>query len=170
MLDLGKNQFSPPVSPAGEFTAGSLLERLSVHESKRLIFSYEGRDVLPGYHVTEVKDAVFNAIDCGGNPEQWRETFIQLWDVPSENGEGHMPVDRFLAIMRKVREQLPFDAGAKLTFEVSDGQSAIKLFRAESFLADDETVSVRLLRRPASCKPRDRWLEPEKAKSCCSGA
>ena len=54
MLDLGKNQFSPPASPAGEFTASSLLERLSVHESKRLIFSYEGRDVLPGYHVTEV--------------------------------------------------------------------------------------------------------------------
>ena len=70
--------------------------------------------------MTEVKCGAFKAIDCGGNPESWHETFIQLWDIVEENRE-HMPVGKFLAIMGKVAEAVPFHPEAKLIFEVSDG-------------------------------------------------
>lgn len=156
---------SPP--PADEITTRELLHRLAAEGPKRLVFSYEGRDVLPGYHVTEVKDGQFAGLDCGANPEAWRETFIQLWDVPSDDDRTHMPASKFSAIMRKVEEQVPFDADAKLTFEVSDGTGAIQLFRADSISVDRATVRVALSRRPASCKPRDRWLEGQQPSNCC---
>jgi hypothetical protein len=167
MLDVANRiPLSPP--PAGEISMGALLAELAAHSGKRLIFAYDGRDVLPGYHVTEVKDGQFQALDCGANPEAWRETFIQLWDVP-EDARVHMRVAKFSAIMRKVSEVLPFDENAKLTFEVSDGSGAISLYRAERIDIGDDEVRVTLGRRPASCKPRDRWLEQQQStkKPCC---
>jgi hypothetical protein len=161
---------SPP--PAGEISTAGLLAALAPHGSRNLVFSYEGRDILPGYHVTEVKDGRFAALDCGANPEAWRETFIQLWDVPGEpERASHMPAAKFVAIMRKVGEVVAFDETAKLTFEVSDGKGAIRLYRADAVTVDDGAVRVSLSQRPASCKPRERWLEPDAEKrsrqSCC---
>jgi hypothetical protein len=171
MLDFGKALASAPVAPIlSELTTGALLHELEEHSSKALVFTYEGRDVLPGYHVTEVKDGVFHGLDCGANPESWRETFIQLWDVPPDDGRTFMPTNRFLAIMRTVSDHVPFDPAAKLTFEVSDGSGAIQLFRAETIEATGDVVRVALTRRPASCKPRDRWLEQQKTEVCCGSA
>lgn len=158
--------------PAGELSTAGLLAALEPHGQRRLVFSYEGRDVLPGYHVTEVKDGRFEALDCGANPEAWRETFIQLWDVPGEPGRAtHMPVSKFVAIMRKVGEVVAFDETAKLTFEVSDGYGAIQLYCADGIAVTDDAVRVSLSRRPASCKPRDRWLEQDNTRAsrqpCC---
>lgn len=161
--------------PAGEISTRTLLSELAAHASKQLIFSYDGQDVLPGYHVTEVKDGHFEALDCGANPEAWRETFIQLWDVPAEDDRTHMVAAKFSAIMNKVRDRIAYDSDAKLTFEVSDGLGAIKLYRADTIAVDASRVTVTLSRRPASCKPRDRWLEEQdkccgssKAQSCCT--
>jgi hypothetical protein len=81
-----------------------------------------------------------------------------------------MPTNRFLAIMRKVSDHVPFDPAAKLTFEVSDGSGAIQLFRAGTIEATGDMVRVALTGRPASCKPRDRWLEQQKAEVCCGSA
>ncbi|MGE0751426.1 MAG: DUF6428 family protein [Variibacter sp.] len=162
MLDLAKQI---PLPPPGEISTGELLEKLAAHGDKHLIFTYEGRDVLPGYHVTEVKNGQFQALDCGANPEAWRETFIQLWDVP-ENARVHMRAAKFSAIMRKVAEAVSFDAKAKLTFEVSDGSGAISLYRAERIDIGGDEIRVSLSRRPASCKPRDRWLEQTRSKCC----
>jgi hypothetical protein len=148
--------------PVDEISTAGLLAELAPHGARRLVFSYEGRDVLPGYHVTEVKDGRFAALDCGSNPEAWRETFIQLWDVPGEAGRAsHMPVAKFTAIIRKVGDLVAFDETAKLTFEVSDGKDAIKLYRADEIAIVDDVVRVSLSQRPASCKPRERWLEPD---------
>ncbi|MGD9920756.1 MAG: DUF6428 family protein [Pseudorhodoplanes sp.] len=161
---------TPP--PADEISTAGLLAELAPHGARRLVFSYEGRDILPGYHVTEVKDGRFAALDCGSNPEAWRETFIQLWDVPGEaDRDSHMRVAKFIAIIRKVGELVTFDETAKLTFEVSDGRGAIKLYRAEDIAVVDDAVRVSLSQRPASCKPRDRWLEEGSPKAkrqpCC---
>jgi hypothetical protein len=121
--------------------------------------------------VTEVKAGQFAALDCGTNPESWQETFIQLWDVAAAPGRTFMRVGKFLAIMGKVVSQVPFDPAAKLTFEVSVPGSAMQLFKAEAIAADATTVRVSLTPRPASCKPRDRWLEqPAKAAACCTSA
>jgi hypothetical protein len=168
------NQLAKPASLVGavlhpaELGAQTLLDTLAGQKDKRLVFHYDGRDVRPSYHVTEVKTGSFRGLDCGANTESWNETFIQLWDV-HEDDRQHMPAGKFLAILRKVADAVGFDADAKLTFEVSDGVKPMQLYRAERVEAGD-VVRVYLTPRPASCKPRDRWLEQTVKQSCCGSS
>lgn len=155
-----------PLSSADELSMAALLDVLAVHKEKALVFHYDGHDVRPSYHVTEVKTGAFNALDCGANPESWQETFIQLWDIVEDN-RGHMPVGKFLAIMDKVAQSVPFPADAKLTFEVSDGVKPMQLYKADALSVEPDTIRVPLSPRPSSCKPRDRWLDEQQA-SCCA--
>lgn len=149
-----------------DLSIGELLARLSGQKEKRLVFFYDGRPVKPGYHVTEVKAGHFAALDCGANPESWSEIFVQLWDV--DDDPAHMTVGKFSAIIRKVTEHVALDMRAKLTFEVSDGVLPMQLYRAALPELADGGVRVQLSARPASCKPRDRWLaEQNKAGACC---
>jgi hypothetical protein len=157
-----------PHPDAGEITARHLLDAIAAYPAKPLVFVYEGRPVRAGYHVTEVKTGRFTAIDCGANPEAWSETFIQLWDV-DEEPRTHMAAGKFSAIIDKVAQLSPFEPDTKLTFEVSDGVAAMQLFHASAIDTAGERITVDLARRPASCKPRDRWLEQESvASSCCA--
>jgi len=135
------------------------------------VFFHEGRPVRPGYHVTEVKAGRFDALDCGANPESWSEIFIQLWDVDEDR--THMPAGKFAAIIRKVTEHVGLDRNAKLTFEVSDGVRPMQLYRAALPEMVGGAIHVALSPRPASCKPRDRWLEEDrkaKARGPAAGA
>ena len=145
-----------------------LLDALARHSEKMLTFTYDDREIQFGYHVTEVKSGRFDALDCGANPETWTETFIQLWDIPAEPGRISMTVSKFLAIMKKVIDEMPFDLDSKLTFEVSDPARAMRLFGVTGMETDGRIVRVSLSRRPASCKPRDRWLEKERGSACCA--
>lgn len=151
--------------PVDELSSEALLGGLEAHRDKALIFHYEGRDVRPSYHVTEVKTGSFRALDCGANPESWSETFVQVWDIEEES-RGHMPAGRFLSIIRKVDEAVGFDPQAKLTFEVSDGVRPMQIYRAERMDVGQAAVRVYLSARPSSCKPRDRWLQEQQ--SCCA--
>lgn len=154
------------VADSADVTIGELCAVLRDAGDLPVIFHYDGHEVQPGYHVTEVKAGTFSALDCGGNPEAWAEIFIQLWDVNEDR--GHMPAARFVAIIAKVIAHVALDMDAKLTFEVSDGIRPMQLFRASVPIIAATAVHVRLSARPASCKPRDRWLEVQKA-SCCGG-
>jgi hypothetical protein len=165
MLDLAKPNLMPPVARA-DLSLADILVAARANAGKPLVFSYEGRDVRPGYHVTEVKSGAFSAIDCGANPEAWSEVFVQLWDVQEEPERTHMLAGKFLAIMGKVQERVALDPASKLTFEVSDGVAAMQLFKASDVAVCADAMRVTLDRRAASCKPRDRWLEAQPA-ACC---
>lgn len=152
------------VADPEDITIGELLEALRDFEDCPLVFSYDGRDVQPGYHVTEVKAGQFAALDCGGNPESWTEIFVQLWDVNEDR--DHMAASKFARIIGKVIDHVALDMTAKLTFEVSDAVRPMQLFRAAAPVVTDGAVRIALTPRPASCKPRDRWLEQQQS-SCC---
>ena len=150
-----------------DINLGLLLNTLAGAKDSPLIFYYDGRPVKPGYHVTEVKAGQFSALDCGANPEAWMEIFIQLWDI-EEGDRTHMPAGKFYAIIRKVTEHVKLDDSAKLTFEVSDGVRPMQLYCAGMPVLRAGAVHVELSPRPASCKPRVRWLAEQNAASCCS--
>lgn len=153
-----------------DITLGTLLESLAGQPALPLIFHYDGRPVHGGYHVTEVKAGQFSALDCGANPEAWSEIFIQLWDI-DEDERTHMKSGKFAAIVRKVSEHVALDGSAKLTFEVSDGVRPMQLYRAGSPALRDGALHIDLAPRPASCKPRDRWLagRTETVPAACCG-
>jgi hypothetical protein len=87
-----------------------------------------------------------------------------------EGGRMHMPAGKFSAIIRKVTEHLAFDPAGRLTFEVSDGIAPMSLYSASSPRFVGEAIHVALWPRPASCKPRDRWLESSNRTCCVSAA
>ncbi|WP_374632897.1 DUF6428 family protein [Paracoccus sp. (in: a-proteobacteria)] len=158
------------VTDPEDMTIGTLLTALGGVTDLPLVFSYDGRDINPGYHVTEVKAGRFEALDCGANPESWAEIFVQLWDVAGDR--SHMTAGKFLNIIGKVGERVALDHHAKLTFEVSDGQRPIALHRAALPRIEGDLVRVELSPRPASCKPWDRGLRaaglaPSGAQPCC---
>ena len=155
-----------------DISLGLLLDTLAGAKDLPLVFHYDGRPVKAGYHVTEVKAGHFSALDCGANYESWHETFIQLWDIPQEDERRFMPCSKFLGIIGKVAAQVPFDANAKMTFEVSDGNRPIALYRASAIEVSGDIVRVLLAPRPASCKPRDRWLEQQQnpVAACCGAS
>ena len=153
-----------------DISLGELLSRAAETPDLPLVFLYDGKPVRPGYHVTEVKAGHFSALDCGANPEAWSEIFVQLWDV-DEDERTHMTAGKFSAIVRKVSEQVRLDGAAKLTFEVSDGVRPMQLYCAVNLIESDGVLRVVLTPRPASCKPRDRWLAEQKTivgASCCA--
>ncbi len=156
-----------PVTDPSDITIGDLQAFFSAHGNKPVVFTYGGRTIRPGYHITEVKAGQFSALDCGANPESWTEIFVQLLDGNEER--LHMPAGKFAAIIRKVTDHLALDPAAKLTFEVSDGIRPMELYRAGLPEVHGDTISVALEPRPASCKPRDRWLQEQKSASatCC---
>ncbi|NNH65885.1 DUF6428 family protein [Rhizobium laguerreae] len=151
---------------ANDISLGDLMSILSSAKDSPLVFYYDGQPVKPGYHVTEVKAGQFSALDCGANPEAWAEIFIQLWDI-EEGDRTHMPAGKFHAIIHKVTEHVKLDDTAKLTFEVSDGVRPMQLYCAAMPVLRAGAVHVELSPRPASCKPRDRWLAEQEASSCC---
>ncbi|UXS01286.1 DUF6428 family protein [Agrobacterium tumefaciens] len=162
------NAFDKTSSP--DISLGLLLGTLARKPDLPLVFRYDGQVVRPGYHVTEVKAGQFSGLDCGANPEAWAEIFVQLWDV-EDGGRTHMQAGKFAAIIRKVSEHVKLDGSARLTFEVSDGVRPMALYCAAMPQVGETVISVELAPRPASCKPRDRWLaEQETAtpKPCCT--
>jgi hypothetical protein len=167
MLDVAKMDVTlQPPAVAEDIQLGALLAACDAQPGMPLVFSYEGRTIRPGYHVTEVKAGRFAALDCGGNPEAWSEIFVQLWDV-IDGDRTHMSAGKFAAIIRKVSEHVGLDLSARLTFEVSDGVVPMQLHCANSPVSADGVQRVALSPRAASCKPRDRWLEQQKASAGC---
>lgn len=177
MIVTDNSDFHGPSSAPVEMTIGGLLEALAGHEESPLVFLYDGRAIRPGYHITEVKTGQFAGLDCGANPESWTEIFVQLLDGHEE--DSHMRADKCAAIIRKVMDHVSLDPSAKLTFEVSDGQGPIQLQYARQREVADGNIYVHLSPRPASCKPRDRWLQHNKqteascsptsrAEACCA--
>jgi hypothetical protein len=168
----GQSRQPAAILPPVEFTTGALQHALAPHADKALVFDYDGRDIQPGYHVTEVKAGAFASLDCGANPESWRETVIQLWDIAGDLRTTHMPAGKFLGILRKVAAKVPLDGQAKLTFEVSDGGSAMQLYAASVVAPEEDLVRVSLTHRPATCKPRDRfWMDqPEQSNTGSCGS
>ena len=152
------DEIDKSISHTGDITLGRLLELTAANHDLPLVFSYEGRAIKSGYHVTEVKAGHFSALDCGANPEAWAEIFVQLWDV-DERDRTHMTAGKFSAIVRKVSQHVRLPAEAKLT-----------LFCADEPSTSEGVLAVTLVPRAASCNPRDRWLAERSAEEVqCRG-
>lgn len=153
------------VDLTGDERTETFLAALRPHGAKRLVFEYgDGttlglRRVQPGYHVTEIRDAAMRSVDCGGGAaEAWRETVVQVWDVPGGPEARHLTVDKFFGIWRAVDRQLALDPASRLVVEAGDDVGAAVRYAANAVTVEGDVVIVQLGARRATCKPRDRWF------------
>ncbi|MEO5805473.1 DUF6428 family protein [Devosia sp.] len=154
--------------PAGfDSSLASVLASLAAHEDKPLVIEYGGRHVQPGYHVTEVKAASFATLDCGGNPDAWQETILQVEDIPAIAGRTFMSVGKFRGILAQVDRKVRLDEDARLTFEIGVPGVPMQVFDVAGVSIDGAHAVIRLGARAAICKPRHRAAQKLETAACC---
>lgn len=134
----------------------------------KLIFENEAGDtVRAGYHLTEIKAAHFDTVDCGGQTNQWHETIVQLW-VPAgaSDDDEHMTAGKFLRIFDKVTAMIPLQREAEIRVEYGDGNFFPSLYHVESVVGERGTTRVLLAPPATTCKARDRRLAEADTNAC----
>jgi hypothetical protein len=139
--------------------------------NKQLVFvDLDGHHVHTGYHLTELKAASFETVDCGGQTNRWQETIVQLW-VPAKPENNYMTAGKFLKIFDKVGGMIPLDLETEIRVEYGDENFFPSVYHVRS-VASAQGVTRVLLEPPATtCKARDRRVAtlPEED-SCCVAA
>ena len=146
-----------------------LISALRAAPENELVFvDLDGRAVHRGYHLTELKAASFETVDCGGQTNHWQETIVQLW-VPTDAEEDYMTAGRFLEIFDKVRGMIPLDLETEIRIEYGDANFFPSTYQVRS-VARENGVTRALLEPPAmTCKARDRRMAAPQD-CCCAPA
>ena len=137
--------------------------------NNQLIFvDLDGRAVHSGYHLTELKAASFETVDCGGQTNRWQETVVQLW-VPADAENDYMTAGKFLKIFDKVGGMIPLNINTEIRVEYGDENFFPSVYHVRSVTHAEDVTRV-LLEPPATtCKARDRRIATLSAKdSCCA--
>ena len=146
-------------------TTKDFITRLRHAADKPLVFlNAEGDRIHPGYHLTEVKAAKFDTVDCGTQTNSWNETIIQLWVPENERSEEFMSAGKFLSIYEKVTKMIDIDPTAEVRFEYGDENFFPSNYHVESISEDGGNLRVELRPPQTTCKARDRR---EAGASCC---
>ena len=134
--------------------------------SKELIFKINEMTVPLDYHITEIKDATFKTVDCGGKKDQWRETIIQLWNSENTTTKRAMTADKALSIINKVNAITPLSDEDAINFEYRqkmNGTTAIYAIAEVQIL--ENSLIVQLGNIPTQCKAVER-----SQKDCCGSS
>ena len=141
-------------------TTREFLDHLEAHAEAHadltLRFHTDETTVAPGYHVTEFKAVTVNAMDCGGQASQWRETVLQVLPPARANDDRPMSVGKFLSIYGRVAGAVAIDPDAVVRVEYGDiGRPAVA-YLVSSVDHGAGTVDVHLAPPVVACKGADR--------------
>ena len=132
---------------------------------KPLLFvNAEGDTIHAGYHLTEIKAAKFDTVDCGGEKNRWNETVMQLWVPANEICEQFMTAGKFLSIYEKVSRLIDVDSTAEVRFEYGDENFFPSNYHVDSVMEEIDALRVELRPPQTTCKARDRRAA---GASCC---
>ena len=134
----------------------SFLKTLRENKEKALYFEYEAGVFVPiSYHITEVKNAHFDSVDCGGVAHDYRQTIVQLWVDPKEKVETAMEVEKALHIFDRVNSIKPINLETEIFFEYGYQSLKTSVYKVSQVKVEAERVVIALDVPPPSCKPRD---------------
>src|SRR5438094_7260454 len=146
-------------------TTKEFLAQLSRMSDKPLIFvNVEGDTIQAGYHLTEIKAAKFDTVDCGGEKNRWSETIMQLWVPAIETSEQFMTAGKFLSIYEKVSSMIDVDPAAEVRFEYGDENFFPSNYHVDSITEKIDALRAELRPPQTTCKARDRRAA---GASCC---
>jgi Family of unknown function (DUF6428) len=144
------------------------ISRLRAAPKNQLIFAdRDGHTVHTGYHLTELKAASFETVDCGGQTNRWQETIVQLW-VPSHAEGDYMTAAKFLKILEKVRGMIALNLDTEVRIEYGDENFFPSTYQVRSVTHNRYTTRVLLEPPETTCKARDRRVTAhEITHACC---
>jgi hypothetical protein len=154
-----------------QMKTSEFISALRAAPGNQLLFvDLHGHAVHSGYHLTELKAASFETVDCGGRTNHWQETIVQLW-VPVSPDDDYMPVAKFLKIFDKVRGLIPLNLDAEIRVEYGDENFFPAAYYVHSVTSDYTTTRVLLEPPRTTCKARDRRMATTESSStsdsCC---
>lgn len=133
------------------------MQAIQEYPNKPLRFLYEADQMVPGgYHVTEIKNAQFETIDCGNSLHTWREVIVQVW-LPDEVAADAAPMstDKFAKIWSIVDGRIPLNQDAEIRVEYGDGERLTAVYHVEELQNRPEGLVVKMAPPRTLCKPRE---------------
>jgi len=147
-------------------TTENFIAQLRRVPDKPLLFvNAEGDAIHAGYHLTEIKAAKFDTVDCGGETNRWNETIMQLWVPAGESSGEFMSAGRFLSIYQKVSSMIDVDPAGEVRFEYGDKNFFPSNYHVDSVIENVDALRVELRAPQTTCKARDRRVA--RASCCC---
>jgi hypothetical protein len=147
---------------------------LEAHPTKSLLFEYaKGKTVAPNYHITEVKNIIIDAVDCGAGTDFWRETVIQLWESPKEKDRlEYMIAQKATDIFKKVSGMKRMQPDAEIKFEYSNPDFHTAQLFVDDVAVNSKQLLVRLAVEKTDCKAKETCGVPVEAnakeETCCA--
>ena len=130
----------------------SLLER---HPNKEIIFEYaEGQFVPNAYHITEVKNVHIESVDCGGRPDEYFQTVVQLWIGETVEQERAMTAEKAMKIFNIVDKMKPMRRDTELFFEYGYGDLRTSNYQVQNVVNLADKIVLQMYVAPTVCKPR----------------
>ena len=146
------------------------ISKLRAAPNNQLIFAgRDGHTVHTGYHLTELKAASFETVDCGGQTNRWQETIFQLW-VPASADDEYMAVAKFVKIFDKVGGMIPLNPDTEVRIEYGDENFFPSTYHVRGVTHDHTTTRVLLEPPETTCKARDRRVAALSTTGSCCGS
>ena len=147
------------------------LKVLENNLEKELIFEYANKQLVgTNYHLTEVKNVFFDTVDCGGKPNEWHETHLQLWESPIEIGKpNYLKADKVLSILQKVNSIKALLLDTDIKIEYGNEAFSTSVMPIESLEISANYVKMKLFMGQTGCKANDVCGIPEvkEENACC---
>jgi len=141
------------------------IEQLRESREKQVVFVDDnGTTIHGGYHLTELKAATFDTVDCGGQKNRWNETIVQLWVPQDEESDEFMTANKFLSIYDRVSGMIALDPEAEIRLEYGDENFPPSNYHVTKVKEVAGAIRVELRLPQATCKARDRR---EAGAACC---
>lgn len=132
------------------------IQQIEQNPDLPVAFQYgEGQIVPGGYHVTEIKNAHYETIDCGNSLHTWDEVIVQVW-VPeeAEADDAMMTGTKLGKIWGAVDSRLALKREAEIRIEYGDGYRLTASYHVDRISAENNQLTIHMLPPATQCKPR----------------
>jgi hypothetical protein len=154
--------------------------------AKPLQFMLNGKQLVPDdFHVTEVKRATIESLDCGHGTHSWQEIIVQLWSPSGklQTAKPAMSGHKSLSILAQAKVGPQLEADVPLRIEFGNHERPAVQYDIAGIHMSDEVIKVGLEPPRVGCKPRTQQMaglmadgavsscctpQPAQATSCCS--
>jgi hypothetical protein len=137
--------------------------------SREVRFEYSaGKFAEASYHLTEVKNVLFDTTDCGGKTNQWKETHLQLWESPAEAGKrNYMAAGKLLAILNRVNGIKALWTETEIKVEYGNPMFPTGVMPVSEARVSGKYLDVILFEEKALCKGIIQEKQETSETACC---
>jgi hypothetical protein len=149
-------------------------ETLLQNPTLTLQFQYaNNKRIEASYHITEIKQAAIQSVDCGGVSNNWTEVIVQIWEPESVQQERAMKVEKALSIINVVEKILPLNPSAPVKIEFGNSRFDTRQMLPNEITIQGEDLVVDLRPDTVQCKAIERGGScgtSAAADECCTPA